>query len=123
MNAVFLDMLDYDALQMSRINRLVHKLPEDARTGLRPVEVMVLRPSRDIGRLAADNEFRLPRAFRFFERGMSGGKARNADALSMINFEPEYLALLMELGEEDAARRGEEIEAFLRGGACAVPVW
>ena len=123
LNAVFLDMLDYDALQMSRINRLVHNLPEDARTGLRPVEVMVLRPSRDIGRLAADNEFRMPRAFRFFERGMSGGKARNADALSMINFEPEYLALLMELGEEDAARRGEEIEAFLRGGACAVPVW
>lgn len=123
LNAVFLDMLDFDALQMSRINRLLHALEPEKRNGMRPVEVMVLRPSRDIGRLAADNEFRLPKAFRFFERGVSGGGVRNADALSMVNFEPEYLALLMELGEEDASKRGEEIEAFLLAGACAVPVW
>ncbi|MEZ5557868.1 MAG: patatin-like phospholipase family protein [Pseudomonadales bacterium] len=123
LNAVFLDMLDYDALQMSRINRLLHNLPEPCRGGMRPVEVMVLRPSRDIGALAAQNEFRLPRAFRFFERGMSGGQRRNADALSMVNFEPEYLAMLMDLGEQDAEQRGEEIQAFLTGGACAVPVW
>jgi len=38
-------------------------------------------------------------------------------------FEPEYLALLIRLGEEDAADRADEIEAFLRGGACSLPIW
>ena len=62
-NAVFLDMLDYDALQMQRINMLLRQLPEAARGGLRPVRVLVLRPSRDLGRLAAEHEYRMPRAF------------------------------------------------------------
>ena len=48
---------------------------------------------------------------------------KSADALSMVNFEPEYLASLMAMGEEDAAERSEEIVAFLRGGSCTVPVW
>ena len=39
----------------------------------------------------------------------------------MVIFEPEYLALLMRLGEEDAEARHDEIESFLRGGSCAVP--
>ena len=123
LNAVFLDMLDYDALQMSRINRLVQQLPEEQRGGLRNVEVMVLRPREDLGVLAAEHELNMPRAFRFFERGLNNKDARSSDALSMVIFEPEYLALLIRLGEEDAAARGDEIEAFLRGGACSVPVW
>ncbi|MEZ4279898.1 MAG: patatin-like phospholipase family protein [Myxococcota bacterium] len=125
MNAVFLDSLDFDALQMSRINRLLSALPEAERAsaGLRPVEVMVLRPSRDLGVLARKNEFRLPRAFRFFEKGLTGSHAKSSDVLSMIIFEPEYLRELVELGEADTLARGDEIESFLRGGACAVPVW
>lgn len=123
LNAVFLDMLDYDALQMSRINRLVQQLPEEQRGGMRNVEVMVLRPREDLGVLAAEHELNMPRAFRFFERGLNNKDARSSDALSMVIFEPEYLALLIRLGEEDAAARGDEIEAFLRGGACSVPVW
>ena len=62
-------------------------------------------------------------AFRFFERGLNNADARSSDALSMVIFEPEYLALLIRLGEEDAAARSDEIEAFLRGEACSVPVW
>ncbi len=125
MNAVFLDSLDFDALQMNRINRLLDALPEPARAavGLRPVEVMVLRPSRDLGALARKNEFRLPRAFRFFEKGLTGSHAKSSDVLSMVIFEPEYLRELVELGEADTLARGDEIESFLRGGVCAVPVW
>lgn len=125
MNAVFLDSLDFDALQMSRINRLIRALPEAAHaaTGMRPVEVMVLRPSRDLGALARMNEFRLPRAFRFFERGLTHSHAKSSDVLSMVIFEPEYLRELIELGERDTAARGDEIEAFLRGDTCSVPVW
>ncbi|MFO0691119.1 MAG: patatin-like phospholipase family protein [Myxococcota bacterium] len=125
MNAVFLDSLDFDALQMSRINRLIEAMPEESRkeVGLRPVEVMVLRPSRDLGALARMNEFRLPRAFRFFEKGLTNSHAKSSDVLSMVIFEPEFLRELIDLGERDTEARGDEIEAFLRGDACAVPVW
>ena len=82
-----------------------------------------MRPREDLGVLAAEHELNMPRAFRFFERGLSNKDARSSDALSMVIFEPEYLALLIRLGEEDAAARGDEIEAFLRGGARSGPVW
>ena len=123
LNAIFLDNLDYDALQMTRINKLLHAGGQEGHAGMRPVEVMVLRPSQDLGVLAKENEFRLPRSFRFFEQGLAGKNMKSADALSMVNFEPEYLSILIRMGEEDAAARHDEIEAFLRGGSCAVPVW
>jgi len=125
MNAVFLDSLDFDALQMSRINRLLGALPEAEREslGMRPVDVMILRPSRDLGALARKNEFRLPRAFRFFEKGLTDSHAKSSDVLSMVIFEPEFLRELLELGERDTEARAAEIQAFLRGQAHTVPVW
>ena len=69
------------------------------------------------------NEFRLPRAFRFFEKGLTNSHAKSSDVLSMVIFEPEFLRELIDLGERDTTARGDEIEAFLRGEACAVPVW
>jgi NTE family protein len=123
LNAVFLDMLDYDALQMNRINQLVSKVPEDERGDFRQVEVMVLRPREDLGALAREHEINLPRSFRFFESGLNNNNSRHSDALSMVIFEPEYLSLLIRLGEEDAAARHDEIESFLHGEACALPVW
>lgn len=112
-NAVFLDMLDFDALQMQRINTLLAHVPEAARGHLREVHVLILRPSRDLGRLAAEHEYRLPRAFRFLGRGLGAREGRNADVLSMVNFEPEFIARLIELGEEDARARMGEIASFL----------
>lgn len=121
MNAVFLDSLDFDALQMGRINQLLKVLPESERAGpgMRPVEVMVLRPSRDLGELARKNEFRLPRAFRFFEKGLTDSHAKSSDVLSMVIFEPEFLRELLELGERDTEARIAEIEAFLCGEPSA----
>ncbi len=123
LNAMFLDNLDFDAKQMNRFNRLVSKLPESQREEFRPVEVLVLRPREDLGQLARQHELELPSTFRFFESGLNNRNPRSSDTLSMVIFEPEYLALLMRLGEEDAAERHDEIEAFLRGEACSVPVW
>ena len=124
LNAVFLDLLDFDALQMNRINHLVSRLPDGHQGDFRRVDVMVLRPREDLGRLAAEHELDLPKAFRFFERGFANrGDKRSADALSMVIFEPEYLKRLIRLGEEDAAERSEEIVAFLRGEARDIPVW
>ena len=56
MNAIFLDMFDYDAMNLDRLNRLVEELPEEKRLGLRRTDLLLVRPSRDIGQLAGGVE-------------------------------------------------------------------
>lgn len=121
LNSVFLDLLDYDALQMNRINRILDKVPEDQRGVFRKVEVMVLRPREDLGKLAREHQQEMPGSFRFFEGGLDDKETDSSDTLSMVMFEPEYLGLLLRLGEQDAAARHDEIESFLRGEACPLP--
>ena len=115
MNAIFLDMLDHDALNMARINQLVESLPPERRGDLRVARLLVLRPSQDLARLAGEYEPRLPQPFRFLTRGLGTRETRSPDSLSMILFEPGYLRHLIQLGIQDAERRLPEIEAFLEG--------
>jgi len=63
-NAIFLDQLDGDALHLRQINDLIAQQPEEKRLGLRPIELLVVRPSADLGRLANEYEADLPRAAR-----------------------------------------------------------
>lgn len=113
LNSIFLDLFDGDALRLERINRMIDAVPEESRGGLRKVELMLLRPSRDLGRLANDYEPRLPRTFRFLTRGLGTRKTRSNDLLSLVMFQHDYIRSLIELGEADAEARAEEIAAFL----------
>jgi NTE family protein len=116
-NAIFLDQLDSDALQLQQINRLIARLPEIAREGLRPIQLLMLRPSIDLGRLANAYEPDLPRAFRFLTRGLGTRETRSNDMLSLVMFQKDYVKRLIELGEADAHARLEDIRRFLRGEA------
>jgi NTE family protein len=113
MNAIFLDLIDQDAQRMQRINRLIECVPPEDRLGMRPIQLLVIRPSRDIGRLAAEYEPRLPPAFKFMTRGLGTRETKSPDILSMLMFQKDYLTRLIEMGEEDAEARADEIKAFL----------
>lgn len=113
LNAVFLDLLDNDALRLERLNRLLEALPEEQRHGLNPVKLLVLRPSVDLGRLSSQFEARLPRSIRFLTRGLGTRETKSPDVLSLILFQADYLRALMEIGERDAEARADEIAAFL----------
>ncbi len=115
MNAIFLDVIDQDALRLERLNRLLRRLPEDRRDGLRIVDLLVLRPSRDLSRLARDYEPRLPGAFRVLTRALGTRQTLSPDALSLVMFQSDYLRRLIEMGEADAEARAEEIERFVKG--------
>ena len=112
-NAIFLDQLDSDALEMHRINRLIGKLPESERDGLRQIDLLLLRPSVDLGRLANEYEPELPRAFRFLTRGLGTRETRSNDMLSLVMFQGDYVRRLMDLGEADALARMPQIRSFL----------
>ena len=112
-NAIFLDQLDSDALHMQQINEFVARLPEKQRQGLRRIELLVLRPSQDLGRLANAYEPELPRAFRFLTRGMGTRETRSNDMLSLMMFQSDYVKRLIDLGEDDAMAWLPEIRRFL----------
>ena len=113
MNSVFLDLLDHDALRLERLNTLLRLLPAEQRNTLRPIELFVLRPSVDLGQLASQFEPQLPKSFRFLTRGLGTRETKSPDFLSLIMFQPDYLQMLMEIGEKDAINRAEEIGHFL----------
>ena len=119
LDAIFLDDLDRDAMELARVNRLLRDLPPEKRRGLRPVDLLVIRPSVDLGRLAADYEPRLPRTFRHLVRGLGSREVDSPDLLSLLTFEPEYLQRLMDLGEADAAAQADRIRALLGGDSQA----
>ncbi len=113
-NAIFLDQLDGDALEMRRINDLIERLPESQRDGFRRIELLMLRPSIDLGQLANEYEPELPRAFRFLTRGLGTRETRSNDMLSLVMFQGDYVRRLIDLGEADASARLGEIRQFLR---------
>lgn len=115
MNSIFLDLLDHDALRLERMNAVLDAVPPEARGGLRRVKLLVLRPSKDLGRMAGLYEPRLPRVFRFLTRGLGTRETRSPDALSLILFQPDYLRALMDTGEADAREREDEIREFMEG--------
>ncbi|MFQ5748206.1 MAG: patatin-like phospholipase family protein [Planctomycetota bacterium] len=116
LNAIFLDLLDADALRLERINQLVAKVPPQKRGDLRPVRLLVLRPSRDLGKLANEFESDLPFAFRTLTRGLGTRETHSNDLLSLLMFQPDYLKALLELGEADAEKEAGRLHAFLEEG-------
>ncbi len=112
-NAIFLDQLDTDALHMQQINKLIGRLPNAQHDGLRHIDLLVLRPSEDLGRLANAHEPQLPRAFRFLTRGLGTRETRSNDMLSLMMFQSDYVKRLIDMGEADAMARIDDIRRFL----------
>jgi hypothetical protein len=84
---------------------------------MRPVDLLQIRPSVDLGRLAVEYEHRLPAPFRFVTTGLGTDETESSDWLSVLLFDPEYIDRLIDIGYHDARDRHDEIAAFLRGAA------
>ncbi len=118
-SSIFLDLIDQDVLRLRRLNRVLEELPPERRHGLRIVNVHVIRPSQDMGRLAREYEPRLPGLFKLLTRGLGTRETASPDVLSLLLFQPDYVHHLMELGEADAESQLPELAAFL--GEIAEP--
>jgi NTE family protein len=120
MNAIFLDVLDQDALMLQRINDLIAHVPKKHRRGMRNVQMLVLRPSMDIGQLAGQFRPQYSGAFRLLTRGLGSDQTSSPDWLSMLLFERPYMERLIDIGYHDAAGQHDEIADFL-GESVAGP--
>jgi len=113
-NAIFLDVIDEDVLRMQRLNEVIAKLPPEEHDGLKPIDLLVLRPSQDLGKLAGAYEKYLPRSMKFFTRALGSRETESPDFMSLLMFEPHFTRMLIDLGEEDIESRMNELSDFLR---------
>ena len=111
-NVLMLDVLEHDAAVLRRINRLVRQLRPEQRYGLRPIDLLVLRPSVDLGALADDYELEIGGAMGRLLSAVQWQDDPQPDWLSMLLFDPGYLQALLEIGYNDARREHDRIEAF-----------
>lgn len=112
-NAVFLDVIDEDVARMQRMTDLLSKTPSHERDGLKPIDLLVLRPSVDLGMLAADYEKYLPRKLKLLVRALGAKETESPDFVSLLMFQPEYTRRIIEIGEGDVEARLDEISEFL----------
>lgn len=113
LDAIFLDVLDEDVRRLESLNPLIEKLPPEDRGNLRPVAIKVMRPSADLGKLAAAYEPQLPDTFRLLTRSLGTKETTTPDFLSYLMFQPDYLEHLIRLGEADAEARLPELRELL----------
>jgi NTE family protein len=94
--------------------------PEGERP-LRKIDNLVIRPSEDLGRLAADvvrddPELELGAFLGMLRRTTGAGStAKEADLLSYLLFDAAYARPLAELGFKDAEAKQDELAAFFVG--------
>ncbi len=134
LNALLLDHTEYDLMRMQRINLILeaghasfgnkfedmmnHELVRLRGAPLRRIQAVHIRPSVDIGGLAAQfvaaGRMRASGliARRLISRLAAGEAAHESDLLSYLLFDGDFAADLIELGRHDAAKKEDELAAL-----------
>jgi NTE family protein len=115
LNSLLYGHTEYDAEQLRRITGLLRANPEGRSSGLEPVELFVMRPSADLGQVAAEYEHKLPRALRYLTRGLGTRDANSTDLLSTLLFDAAYTERLVECGWRDADGQIDALVQFAAG--------
>jgi NTE family protein len=109
LNAIFLDSLDADVERLLRINELIR---EGAHPELKTIPILLIRPSRDLGKMTTNIADQLPPILRYLLKGIGVSENEGLDLLSYLAFDQSYTKPLMELGYEDTLKMKDEILRF-----------
>lgn len=141
LKTIFVDRLDYDLVQLNRINQIIgwaeevygpefldrvnaHLATKPDRTdvaarGLKRLEISAIFPSVDIRKVFAEcveTGSLMRKGLTYFERILLGTLDvdfnRGLDFLTFLLFMPPYLKKLLELGFEDAKAHHDKLAAF-----------
>jgi NTE family protein len=122
LDAVMLDAIEVDVEHSERVNTsILHCPTDDPAQPFRPVEVLWLRPSRQVRRLAAELADRIPPVVRYLLRGL-GSDAAVTELASYLLFDQVFCGRLVELGERDVRAERDRIAAFFARRPARQPV-
>ena len=136
LNALMLSPIDADVSRLHFVNNIIDTgskvfgpnflekinsgLDPNGERPLRKIDDLVIRPSEDLGRVAAevvrdDPELELGPFLGMLRRTTGAGStAKEADLLSYLLFDAAYARPLADLGYKDAEANQEELAAFFR---------
>jgi NTE family protein len=114
LDTVFMDTLNADLARMRRTNHLLEMIPEQRQSelGLKTIDSLVVRPSRDLREITHRHVESIPWAVRVLLRAL-GGWGRDWRMASYLLFDRAYCNELIRLGHSDAMNRRDELTAFL----------
>ncbi len=119
LDTLFMDGLYSDLERMTRINQMIDSVGPEHCTGslahMRPIDTMLIVPSKDLREVAHRHRHELPFAIRALLRGVGGSNSRGNRLLSFLLFEQAYTRELIELGYEDAMRVKNQLYDFVTG--------
>jgi len=119
LDTLFMDGLYSDLERLTRINELIDAVPPEKRSGamadVRPIDMMVIVPSRDLREIAYECRKAMPIAVRGLLRGIGGKGPNGSRLLSFLLFESVYTQQLIELGYNDAMNVRDELKDFVTG--------
>ncbi|MGK7295577.1 MAG: patatin-like phospholipase family protein [Candidatus Wenzhouxiangella sp. M2_3B_020] len=113
LDVIFMDYLTNDLARLRRINHTLEQVPEERRpeTGLRPVDALLIQPSKDLREIANTHRHRVPASVKTLLKGVGAwGPGRLP---SYLLFEAEFCRELIELGYADGMDKRSEIENLL----------
>ncbi len=115
LNSVLLDGVELDIERMNRINEFVSHVPKKSldQLSFKPVDLVWIHPSQDIGAIAYQKASSLPRLVRYLLKGL-GPLEDAAEIISYLSFDPEFCSILIDMGYEDGMASKEEIIRILQ---------
>ena len=105
LDSLFMDTLNAN---LERINRY------NESAGMRPIDTLLITPSRDVNEVARRHLKELPRTLRTLLRVLGAHNSANSLLLSYLLFERGFTRALIEMGYQDAKMRAVEIRDFLK---------
>ena len=110
LNSIFLDSLEADVERLGAINNLVAAGKDP---GMKEIPILMIRPSRDLGKMTEKLNKELPGSLRYLLKGIGVSDVEGLDLLSYLAFDDSYTKPLMELGYDDAYAVKKDILRFI----------
>jgi NTE family protein len=114
LDCIFMDTLTADLQRLARNNLVISRVPPDQHSGLgmRKIDSLVIRPSRDLRDMTREHMAEIPRSVRLLLSRL-GGWGRDWRLASYLLFGSGYCQALMELGYADGMQQAAALRDFL----------